>query len=205
MNRIDSARMLFIGCAIVAASACGNGTRTSSDNAATGKPADRSAASSANDRDNSANAPKPIAMTGCLQKGTGGTFILTRVNEPSQKSVGTNGTPAAVENEQAREAENAYRVDATGDLKLDDLVGKQVRVSGTLAERSDISGSDRAASANNRTERGTAGAPSKESDERPEIKQRDLAKIDATSASIVTDSCGGAGKSGTGASRRQPK
>src|SRR6185503_7470129 len=59
-----------------------------------------------NDRDT----VTPITLTGCLQK-DGPTFIVTRINEPSQKNVGTSGDGSAVEHEQRRAAANAYRVE----------------------------------------------------------------------------------------------
>jgi hypothetical protein len=134
----------------------------------------------------------PITVAGCLQKGDGSAFILTRVNQPTQ-SVGTSGAVAAasgaasgakdvVESEQMRSAAGAYRVDAMGDVKLDELVGKQVQVVGTIAQDMDLP-------------RANAGR-----NDRPEIKEGDLTRIDATSVSMLADVCGGA-ESPTGGDR----
>jgi hypothetical protein len=90
----------------------------------------------------------PITVAGCLQKGDGSAFLLTRVNEPT-RSVGTTGpagadsptagaNSAVVEREQMRSAAGAYRLDPKGDVKLDDLVGKEVRVVGTVTENMDL-------------------------------------------------------------------
>jgi len=124
----------------------------------------------------------PITVTGCLQKGSGlvgHTYIVTRINEPSQKGVGTTGNGAAVEREQLREAENAYRVDVKGDVDMDAMVGKQVRVSGIIAKRADLPAMPS----------GTAGQNEQRKPEK--IDQDDLAKIDDASISVVSDNCGG--------------
>ena len=48
------------------------------------------------------DATMPITVTGCLQKAGAlmTTYIVTGVNEPSDKGIGTTGSPAAVEREQ---------------------------------------------------------------------------------------------------------
>src|SRR5690242_10804090 len=63
----------------------------------------------------------PIEVTGCLQKegGLTTTYIVTGVNEPSQKGVGTTGSGAAVEREQLRSAENSYRVETKDKVDMD--------------------------------------------------------------------------------------
>src|SRR5205807_2690620 len=84
-------------------------------------------------------ANQPLTVEGCLQRG-GGTFsngfLLTMLNEPP--GVGTSGnltrTGSPVEREQMREAARTYRLDPKGDLKLSDMVGRQVRVTGTMTE-----------------------------------------------------------------------
>src|SRR4051812_27846249 len=58
-----------------------------------------------------ADAARPISLTGCLQRGDRNTFIVTRLNEPTERGVGTTGNGAAVEREQLREANSAYRVE----------------------------------------------------------------------------------------------
>jgi hypothetical protein len=167
-------KMVVAGCAIAAASACGDSSG-------------RQAAS-------------PITVAGCLQNGNGDDFILTRINEPSQ-SVGTTGAGGAssaaqpgnsaaagagpVEREQLRSAAGAYRVDAAEGVKLGDLVGRQVRVVGTIKENMDL--------------------PRANADRDPvQLKQGDLARIEATSVSQIAAECSGA-EAPTGATRTDSK
>jgi hypothetical protein len=123
----------------------------------------------------------PINLTGCLQKGGGFTapYVLTQVNEPA-RSVGTTGSteaPGAAAREQMREARHAYRLAGDKD-QLDNLVGKQVRVQGTVAENSDL---------NKRAEDSRRDA-----DKPADLDTNDLAKVNVTSISSVSDSCGNA-------------
>src|SRR4051812_33090002 len=66
---------------------------------------DRPGLTAAKNGGTSANADQgPVTITGCLQKGDGGTFIVTAINSP-RVSVGTSGSGAsatAVEREQVR-------------------------------------------------------------------------------------------------------
>lgn len=191
MSYVTVSRALVVSCAIAAAAACNSnsGGNVNNNRDANGT-ADRTAADLKRDEPRQ----QPIDVTGCLQQGSGHTYILTRLNEPSQKSVGTNGAPGAVEREQLREAANAYRIDPQGDVKLDDMIGKQIRVSGMLADRADLPKAEASnARAGNRDERGTSGAAATDTNrntDRADIKQGDLAKIDATSVTVVGDACG---------------
>jgi len=190
-------------CAIAAMTACSNNASNDRIGNSNATPADRSVAADRTTGTDSAaaqNKQAPITVSGCLQKG-GSNFILTRVNEPTQ-SVGTSGTNTGVaEREQMRSAAGAYRIDPTGDVKLDELVGKEIRVVGTVAENADLPkpSNDHAA--------GTSGDNSDRRN-RDEVKAGDLTKIDATSVTTVADACRGA-ESGKGAgtqrqgSRRQ--
>jgi hypothetical protein len=123
----------------------------------------------------------PITVTGCLQKkgGLTTTFIVTGINEPSQKGIGTTGNGTAVEREQLREAENSYRVSPKDNVDMDSMVGKQVRVSGVIAKRADL------------PEPATATSGKKEAKEMEKISKGDLAKIDDATISVVSDNCGG--------------
>src|SRR4051812_42586636 len=212
MSYVTVSKTLMVSCAIAAAAACNssNGGNVNSNADASGA-ADRTAADMKRDEPRQ----QPITVTGCLQQGNGGSYILTRLNEPSQKSVGTTGTPAAVEREQLREAANAYRINPQGDVKLDDMVGKQIRVSGMMADRADLPRPEAngAAAGSNRDERATSGAANNDANrsaaaanrnDRADISQGDLAKIDATSASVVKDVCGDQAKSAS-SSRRTKK
>lgn len=123
----------------------------------------------------------PITVTGCLQKeGTvTTTYIVTGMNEPPKTGVGTTGNGTAVEREQLGEAEKAYRVNAKDHVDMESMVGKQVRVSGTIAKRADL------------PEPATATSGKNEAKEMEKIDAGDLAKIDDATISVVSDSCGG--------------
>jgi len=148
--------------------------------------------------------PITVTVTGCLQKesGFGTTYIVTSVNEPSHKGVGTSGTGAAVEREQLREAANAYRVETKDKVDMEAMVGKEVRVSGVIAKRADLPDLP-AATAN-----ATATSEKNEARQMDKIDKGDLAKIDEASISIVSDNCGGhadrsSGTKGTTAARKK--
>src|SRR5689334_3596369 len=144
--------------------AAGNGTgqpaaagadRTGTPGAATGTAAANGTAADEN------NARTPVTLTGCLQKGDGrNDYILTEINQP-RTSVGTSGSTSAagsdkVGQEQMRAAEHAYKLSADNDT-LEPMVGKQVRVSGTMERQSQL---------NEHNDNGT-------------VKDRDRTKIDA--------------------------
>ena len=110
------------------------------------------------------------------------TYIVTGVNEPSDKGIGTTGSPAAVEREQLRAAANAYRVDPKEDVDMDAMVGKQVRVSGIIAKRADLPAPSVT----------TPNSPDDaKNSSREKIDTGDLAKIDEASITVVSSSCGG--------------
>jgi hypothetical protein len=129
--------------------------------------------------------PSPITLTGCLQKGDGrNDFILTEVNT-TRTPVGTSGSAPSASNDavgqaQMRSAAHAYRLNGDRD-SLEGLVGKQVRVSGMLAERSEVS------------DRARAGTTSDK--DRTKIDQDDLARVDVASVDSVADTCGGDSRS----------
>ena len=198
MSYVTISKALVVSCAIAAAAACNNSSNRGNvnGNADANGTADRNAVDTKRDQPRQ----QPIDVTGCLQQGTGHTYILTRLNEPSQKSVGTTGTPAAVEREQLREAANAYRIDPQGDVKLDQMVGKQIRVSGTLAARADLPKPEASGTS------GTAASDANRTSDRPDITQGELAKIDATSVTVVSNACGDqASRSKSGAKSKNKK
>jgi hypothetical protein len=183
-------RAAFAAGAVAAMVACGNNNsnsagKTTANPNATPAPA----ASPASDQARADQNAEPMTVTGCLQQGKRGAWIVTRLNEPSRKGVGTTGSAAAVEHEQLREAENAYRVNPPDDVKMDQLVGKQVKVTGKVTDRGDLS-----KSANDAT--GTSGNASandrnKKADKGLDISQDDLARIDASSITATGAACGG--------------
>lgn len=130
------------------------------------------------------DATMPITVTGCLQKEGAlmTTYIVTGVNEPSEKGIGTTGSPAAVERERLRAAANAYRIDPKEDVDMDAMVGKQVRVSGIMAKRADLPTP-------------SVATPNSPDDAKNRSKEKidtsDLAKIDEASITVVSGSCGG--------------
>jgi hypothetical protein len=107
------------------------------------------------------------------------TYIVTGMNEPSQKGIGTTGNGTAVEREQLREAENSYRVSPKDNVDMDSMVGKQVKVSGVIAKRADL------------PEPATAPSGKNEAKEMEKIGKGDLAKIDDATISVVSNNCGG--------------
>jgi hypothetical protein len=125
----------------------------------------------------------PVTLVGCLQKGDGRSdYILTEVNT-TRTTVGTSGSTAGagsasdvVGQEQMRAAAHAYRLSGDRDT-LEPLVGKQVRVSGTLAKSSDLNAHDDSAKVKDR--------------DRAKIDEDDLAKVEVASVDSVSDNCGG--------------
>jgi hypothetical protein len=119
----------------------------------------------------------PITVTGCLQKEGGftTTYIVTAMNEPSQNGIGTSGNGAAVDREQLREAQNAYRVSPRDNVDMESMVGKQVRVTGVIAKRADLP---------------SATTGNDQARDMQKIDKGDLAKIDNATVSVVSDTCG---------------
>jgi hypothetical protein len=208
-------KAVLVGFAIAAAAACGdNRAENSAGHAdANGTTAtDRTDASAPSAQDN--RNQTPITVAGCLQKGDSGEFILTRINEPTQ-SVGTTGSANSrtAEREQMRSAAGAFRVEPSGDVKVDQLVGKQVRVTGTVAEdatlppssgsaasdrRDNQSGGSATGSGNTSNSANTSNSGNDRND-RAEIRQGDLTKIDATAVETIADTCRGAETPAAGA------
>jgi hypothetical protein len=193
LNTLSNA---IIVAAAVAAVGCNNANRGAGPRADDKTDANRNAADRAGQSD-SRNAPIPITVMGCLQQQGSGltrTYVLTRMTKP--ESVGTSGSEnrGTAERDQLKAAENSYRIDAPRDVKLDELVGKQVSVKGTIVERSDLASSDRDANA-----KGTAGVAN-DQNARRDIKAGDLAEISASSITKVADQC-----NGDGAARRRQR
>jgi hypothetical protein len=166
---------IIVGCAITAALAAGC-TRESTRPAisgdatgATGVAADTHGA----DRDT-------ITLIGCLQKTEGitGDYILTQVKSgSSSEPVGTSGPAnkgAPVERRQLIAAQHSVRLGGDSD-QLKDLVGHQVRVSGTFADRGDLANGKR--------------LDDKSANSGRDLKESDLAKVDVSSVQSIADAC----------------
>jgi hypothetical protein len=131
-----------------------------------------------NDRD--AHEGAPITVAGCLQKGDDD-YLLTQVNRPSSdvpKSGVSSGDQVA--REESRAATHTFRLNGQED-RLKQLIGRQIQVSGTTAEGSDVWEKVRDANEDAKDN----GEPKV-----PAIKEGDLAKIDVTSVAQVADQCG---------------
>jgi hypothetical protein len=119
----------------------------------------------------------PITLTGCLQRGSGlNNYILTRVNAPSETPVATSG--GDVQREQLRAAKHAYVLDGDDNDSMRTLVGKQVRVTGTLDETSELR---RGATEGKNTSGRRDGL---------DIDSGDLAKVAVQGIVQVADVCG---------------
>src|SRR5207248_1420415 len=151
----------------------------------------------------SGHSTTPITVTGCLQQ-DGRTYIVTRLNEPAQRSVGTSGNPGAVEREQLREAANAYRIETKDHIDMDSMVGKQVRVSGTLVEAANLPSPNTSTPSQPNDTRDKSDTPRPNGDGGEKIDRGDLAKIDAASISVLAENCGGTPTSTSGSGSKQP-
>jgi hypothetical protein len=179
---------IVTGLAIVATAACGNNTARSTNN-----NTPNSTASNVPAADQRAeNAAEPITVTGCLQQ-DGRTFIVTRQNDPSHEGIGTTGSGDTVEREQLDKAANAYRVESKDQSDWNSMVGKQVRVSGSVDKTAHLP----AASASDEPS-GTSGMVTRDGDavgadakRHEKIDKGDLAQLNVESMSVVSDNCGG--------------
>ena len=151
---------------MVALSGCTGNDRSDDRSIRSSDAADRVAASP-----NGSEATDLAAVTvaGCLEQRPGGSFVLTRVNEPP-RSVGTSGSETSAA---PRAAARAYRIDPADDMKLEPLVGSEVKVAGNIDVDARM---PRAAN-----ERRAAN-----------IGQGDLTRIHAYSVSALRDVCQGA-------------
>jgi hypothetical protein len=181
---------LIAGAALVAAVACGK----SNDSASGAEGQNAGRASDVNNA-RADGTGQPVTLEGCLQQG-GGTFaqgyLLTLLNEPS--TTGTAGSVtssgSAVEREQMRMAANTYRLDPRDDINLKDMVGRQVRVSGTVSEPAKSPNGSGAIGSDQDRQRPNRDS-SDQADRSTHMSGSDLAKIDVTSATITADMCGG--------------
>jgi hypothetical protein len=149
--------------AALSVAACGGGREAERDDNPGGS--DAPAASTSGERKEGS----PVTLTGCLQKGDGrNDLILTQVNEqPGPVATSGERESGAVQEKQRAAAARSYQLSG-GPETLRDLVGHQVRITGTLAEEGEVASgnSDR------------------------EVSQDDLAEIEVRSAESVAETCG---------------
>lgn len=119
----------------------------------------------------SANQERPVTVTGCLQQGDGTDFILTQAMEESGP-VATSGQTdtGAVQQQQRQAASRSYRLSG-GPENLRDMVGQQVRISGTMEDPGNLQ---------------QEGQQPREGGIDPD----DLAEVEVTSAESVARTCG---------------
>jgi hypothetical protein len=127
----------------------------------------------------------PLTVTGCLQHAGGleSEFILTEdinVGEP----VGTSGSGTDVRNEQLGAARRSYRLSGA-EQDLDTLVGKQIRVTGTLTDAATLPRADAG-----RSDREQMGRSAGDNDRR-EIDADDLAQMDVQQIETISERCAG--------------
>jgi hypothetical protein len=179
--------LLLASCGLAAAltAACGNTAEQTAANP-DNRPVGTSGSAS------TGTETKPIDLTGCVQK-AGGSYVLTEINKPNPNAAPTvkKGDGRIVEREQLHAAQHAYRLSAEKDDELEKLVGKQVKVSGTMTEASDlIARDDRRA---NDLRVGTSGDQDKNHDrkqDRARIRTGDLASVDVTTIEPMAGGCG---------------
>jgi hypothetical protein len=119
----------------------------------------------------SADPNGPVTVTGCLQQGEGSDFILTQAREESG-AIATSGQAdaGAVPQQQRQAAARSYRLSG-GPENLREMVGQQVRISGTMDDRGNLQ---------------QEGEQPREG----EIDADDLAEVEVTSAESVAPTCG---------------
>ncbi len=125
-----------------------------------------------------------VSLIGCLQEGQRGAYILTELNSPAHPD---SSNPSVVEHERVAAAENAYRLTSSPANVLSKLVGRRVRVDGTLAKPSDLVASNAADRVT-----GTAGRnhEAKAVESGQKITQSDLAEVNVSSVKKLANTCG---------------
>jgi hypothetical protein len=132
---------------------------------------------------------KPVDLTGCLQKLSDSYLLLhTNRGNPGTTAVATGGDNSAAAASEPSNLRQAYRL-AAGDKKnFEKLVGKQVKVSGTVTESADPIARDERRG-NDLVMVGTSGVRDQE-DPHSRIKPGDLARVDVASIQQVGEGCG---------------
>jgi hypothetical protein len=179
--------LLLASCGLAAAltAACGNTAGQTVANHPDNRPVGTSGLAS------TGNLMKPIDVTGCLQK-AGESYVLTEISKPNPNAAPTikKRDGSLVEREQLHAAQHVYRLAADKDDNLERLVGKQVKVSGTVTEASDLTARDDRRG--NDLTVGTSGDQDKNHDRKQDralIRTGDLASVDVTSIQPTDGDC----------------
>jgi hypothetical protein len=191
----------WIACAaLVACVGCGRSEDSKRTN--DGNDADQAARTTADANGTTTSAAdqrQQATFQGCVQKGAGmlsNSYLLTMLNEPPG-AAGTSGsvtsTGSSVEREQMRVAAQTYRLDPKGDVKLDELVGKQVRVTGTVTRGANLPNGNGAIGSDQDTQRPNRDDRDQQ-DRSPRISTADLATLEVMTATATGDSCGSVGR-----------
>ncbi len=130
--------------------------------------------------------PPQVKLTGCLQQGTHGTYILTALNRPAQPH---SSDPSVVAREDLAAASHAYRLSASSDKNLSKLVGRTIQVDGTVTQPSDL-GPSTTPSAGTVGTAGDGTRPASRASGRHHIDQGDLAKVEVSSVTEIANVCG---------------
>jgi hypothetical protein len=130
-------------------------------------------------------ATQPVSLTGCLQEGNHGSYILTELNSPKHPD---SSDPAVVAREKLAAAGEAYVLSTDKAPISPTLVGDRVHVEGILARASDLPGTHQTSG----DARGAAGRTGelKAVESGRLIKEGDLAEIRVNSVQKVAGACG---------------
>lgn len=182
LDQRSGPRMLLVAVVAVGLAALGcNRAGKSSNETSVPSPVSATAPSTAK-----SHQPEHVSLTGCLQEGSHGTYILTELNRPAMPD---SSNPSVVAQEDLAAAVHAYRLSASQDQKLSKLVGRTIRVEGALTQPSDLVASNTAAGG----PVGTAGQGTQTAARvsgRRQISQGDLAKVEVSSVMKIANVCG---------------
>jgi hypothetical protein len=128
---------------------------------------------------------EPVSLTGCLQKGNHGTYVLTELNRPRHPD---SSSPAVVAREKLAAAEEAYVLKSDTNQDLSKLVGDRVHVEGTVKRAADLSDTQPTSAGLAATAGQAAEVKAVESGHA--IEEKDLAEIQVTSFRKLADTCG---------------
>lgn len=188
--------------ALLACVACGKSDNTASQ---TGQAQNQTGSSETAARaDTGGQQAQQVTFEGCVQKGAGmlgSEYLLTMLNEPPG-AAGTSGSVtrsgSSVEREQMRMAARTYRLEAKDDVKLEDMIGKQVRVSGVVSEQARVPTGAGAIGSSADTQLPNRDRTGQNERSAAELKTSDLGKVDVSSATVIAPSCGAQGRETSG-------